>query len=268
VVGIGLSRILVLSDLHLCKKLSTIVKINELRPLWQGFDELILNGDTEETYSRRYASRSQAATRTLIKTAEDDGLRVRLLNGNHDPMISDQHALSLQQDKLLIMHGHVVFPEVAPWTWYAQKIKTHRIELLLESEDSFQAQLEATRKASDRSAQSRATKNRPKLYEIPYRAIWCVAKILQTWIRCPSITERWLTTYAPKTKIVVVGHTHRAGIWEINNRIIINTGCFAFPSHPRGVIIENNTVKVFRIRKKNNEYYFSGELGSWQLDAL
>lgn len=268
-MGVGdLSKLLVLSDLHLCKRLSTIGDINELRPLWLGFSELILNGDTEETYSKRYARRSQEATRALVKSAEEDGLKVRLLDGNHDPMISDQHALSFQNDKLLIMHGHAIFPEVAPWTWYASTIRAHRNELLQESKDNFETQLQTTQIASDRSARSRASKNRPNLIEIPLRVIWSVAKILQTWMHCPTITEKWLTSYAPKTKIVIVGHTHHAGIWTINNRVIINTGCFAFPSHPRGVVIENNTVKVFRIRKRNSAYYFSRELGSWQLDDL
>lgn len=263
-----MTRILILSDLHLCKRLSTIEDVAELRPLWQGFDELILNGDTEESYSKKHSAKSQRATRALIESAEIDNVKVHLLDGNHDPMISDQHALTYHNDKVLIMHGHAVFPEIAPWTWYASKIKSHREELLLASGDGFDSQLEATRIASDRSAKSREVKNRPSLVEIPYRAVWCIAKILHTWWRCPSITEEWLTKYAPKTKIVIVGHTHRAGIWKIKNRIIINTGCFAFPSHPHGVVIDGNKLQLFRIRKTNNAYFFDQELGSWQLSAL
>ncbi len=262
------NKTLILSDLHLCKRLSTIETISQLRPLWQGFDELILNGDTEESYSKKYSSQSQEATRSLIKTAESDNVKVHLLDGNHDPMISDSHARLSHDSKVLIMHGHAVFPEIAPWTWYASKIKKHRNELLQASGDTFQSQLEATRIASNRSAKSREVKNRPNLIELPLRTAWCVFKILQTWKRCPSITERWLSTYAPKTKIVIIGHTHRAGIWEINGRVIINTGCFGFPSHPRGVVINENTLKVFRIQKINDQYNLDQELGSWQLDAL
>jgi predicted phosphodiesterase len=263
-----LTRILVLSDLHLCNRLSTIEDVAELRPLWLEFNELILNGDTEESYSKKYSMQSQRATRALIQSAENDSVKVHLLNGNHDPVISDQHAYFSHDEKVLIMHGHAIFPDIAPWTWYASKIKAHRDQLLQTSGDSFDAQLESTRIASDRSAKSREAKNRPGLIEMPYKAAWSVAKILQTWWRCPSLTEQWLSKYAPKTKIVVVGHTHRAGIWKINNRIIINTGCFAFPSHPRGVVIEGNTLQVFRIRKTKNKYFLDQELGSWQLDAL
>lgn len=263
-----MTRILILSDLHLCKRFSTIENVSELRPIWQGFDELILNGDTEESYSRKFSEKSQRATSTLIESAESDNVKVQLLNGNHDPMISNQHAITCHNDKVLIMHGHAVFPEVAPWTWYASKIKSHREELIQVSGDGFDAQLEATRIASDRSAKSREVKNRPRLIEIPYRGVWCVTKILHTWWTCPTTTEQWLTKYAPKTRIVIVGHTHRAGIWKIKNKIIINTGCFAFPSHPRGVVIDGNTLQVFRIRKINNEYNLDQELGSWQLDAL
>ncbi len=261
-------KTLILSDLHLSKRLSNIESVIQLRPLWHGFDELVLNGDTEESYSKKYSEKSQRATRTLIKTAENDNVKVHLLNGNHDPMISDQHALAFHEKKVLVMHGHAVFPEIAPWTWYASNIRKHRNELLQESEDTFESQLEATRVASDRSAKNRAIKNRPNLISMPLRTAWCVFKILQTWKRCPAITEQWLSTYAPKTKIAVIGHTHHAGIWELRGRIIINTGCFGFPSHPRGVVIEGNTLKIFRIRKNNVEYYFDQELGSWQLDAL
>jgi exonuclease SbcD len=263
-----LNSTIVLSDLHLCKRLSSIGDIAELRPLWQGFDELILNGDTEESYSKRYATRSQDGRRTLVKLAEDDGLRVHLLNGNHDPMISNAHAYTLFEDKVLIMHGHAVFREVAPWTWYAPQIVAHRDELLIEFGDCYESQLRATQLASERSAKSRAVINRPRFIALPFKMAWCVAKILQTWKRFPVITEKWLATYAPKTKIVVVGHTHHAGIWNVHGRVIINTGCFGFPSHPRAVIIKNNTLKVVRIRKNNNMYYLAQELGSWQLDAL
>lgn len=263
-----LNSTIVLSDLHLCKRLSIIEDVTQLRALWQGFDELILNGDTEESYSKKYAPRSQEARRTLVKIAEDDGVRVHLLNGNHDPMISNAHAYTLCEDKVLIMHGHAVFKEVAPWTWYAPQIVAHRDELLREFGDSYESQLRTTQLASDRSAKSRATINRPSIIALPFKMAWCVAKILQTWHRFPLITEKWLATYAPKTKIVVVGHTHHAGVWNVHGRVIINTGCFAFPSHPRAVIVENNTLKVVRIRKNNNKFCLAQELGSWQLDAL
>ncbi|MBC8522377.1 metallophosphoesterase family protein [PVC group bacterium] len=263
-----MSRILILSDLHLCKRISNIESVSELRPLWQGFDELILNGDTEETYSLRYGKNSKVATRTLIKTAEDDGLRVRLLNGNHDPMISESNHYSSHDNRVLVMHGHVVLLEVTPWTWYGKKIALHRQELIKESDDSFESQLLTTQLASDRSASSRGKKNRPPLIALPYRIVWGILRILQVWKAFPKLTANWISRYAPKTKIVVVGHTHRAGIWKVQDLVIINTGCFGFPSHPRAAIIENNTLRVFRVRKKENAYYLDQELGSWQLDAL
>ena len=263
-----MKRTLILSDLHLCRWLSDIGSIAELRPLWQGFDELVLNGDTEETYSIRYEKVSKQATRELIETAKKDGVRVHLLNGNHDPMISDCHYYSSHEDQVLIMHGHVILHEVTPWTWYGKKIALHRQELINESGDGFESQLQTTQLASDRSASSRRKRDRAALIALPYRIAWGVVRILQVWKAFPRLTENWVSTYAPSTKIIVVGHTHRAGIWNVRDLVIINTGCFGFPSHPRAVIIEGSMLRVIRIRKKGNAYYLAKELGSWQLDAL
>ncbi|MDP7008775.1 MAG: metallophosphoesterase family protein [Phycisphaerales bacterium] len=259
-------RILVLSDLHLCKRLSTIDDVDQLRPLWQGVDTLILNGDTEESYSKKYAKDSQAKTKELLALASSDGVDVVFLNGNHDPMISDNHAIKIHNDSILIMHGHAVFPEVAPWTWYAKKIIAHRKQVLAELGNSYEAQLHSTQIVSDRSAKSRAIKNRPSLLGIPYRTVWCIIKILHTWHRFSRITDAWVSQYSPKSKFVVVGHTHHAGIWETKNRVIINTGCFGFPSHPRGILIEQNTLQVYRIKKQQNEYVLHQLLDSWDFD--
>ena len=265
---IVLSRILVLSDLHLCKRLSSVGDVLELRPLWQGFDELILNGDTEETYSKRCSQRSIEATRTLIQTAEGDGLQVHLLTGNHDPMISDRHYYSTHDGKILIFHGHAVFQEVTPWTWYGKAIASHRRKLIDKSSDTFESQLQATQIASDYSASGGKNKNKPSLITLPTRVAWSVLKVLEAWRKFPHMTFRWVSTYAPEAKFVIVGHTHHAGIWNVQDKVIINTGCFGFPSYPCAVVLENSNLMVFRIRKKNNTFCLSQELGSWQLEAL
>lgn len=263
-----MSSILVLSDLHLCKWLSNVSDVSQLRTLWRGFDELILNGDTEETYSSRNSVKSKMATAKLIKIAEDDGLKVRILNGNHDPMISDNHYYSSHNDTVLIFHGHAIFPEVAPWTWYGKTIASHRRKLINELGDSFESQLLATQLASEKSASGGKNKNKPTRLTLPIRVVWCVHRILRAWKDFPKLSADWIASYAPTSKFVVVGHTHRAGIWEIDGRVYINMGCFGFPSHPLAVVIENNTLRCFRVLKKNNSFYLGQDLGSWQLEAL
>ena len=263
-----MSSILVLSDLHLCKWLSNVGNVSQLRPLWQGFDELILNGDTEETYSSRHSAKSKKATVELIKTAEDDGLKVRVLNGNHDPMISDNHYYSSHNDTVIIFHGHAIFQEVTPWTWYGKTIASHRRKLINELGDTFESQLLATQLASEQSASGGKNKNKPTGLTLPVRGAWCVYRILRAWKQFPKLSADWIATYAPKSKFVVVGHTHRAGIWEYEGRVYINMGCFGFPSYPLAVVIENDTLQCFRVSKKNNLFYLGQDRGSWQLEAL
>ena len=123
-----MSKTLILSDIHFCKNGSSVPSFESLRALWQGFDNLILNGDTAETLSSTLAEPSIQLTELLVEAANDDKIKVTLLGGNHDPDISDIDYVYLLQEKVLVFHGHAAFQDIAPWSWRSPYIHRARNE--------------------------------------------------------------------------------------------------------------------------------------------
>ncbi len=90
-----------------------------------------------------------------------------------------------------------------------------------------------------------------------------IIKILKCWKRYPTIVAMWTKQFAPSATYIITGHTHHAGIWERDGKVIINTGCFGFPSHPRAVVLDNDTLTVHAIKKRNGSFVLDGVYSSW-----
>lgn len=261
-----MSRTLILSDIHFCRWSTKIQSIDQLQPLWQGCDSLVLNGDTAEMHSPKHAKKSKEMARSLVDAAIDDGLKATLICGNHDPSISGVDYLWLCDKRVLVIHGHASFKGVAPWSWRSKHIARSRQEQLESGGDGFEEQIAAVRTASIQAATGAFANHRPGPVHMAMLGFPAVFHILLGWWRFPSLTTQWAQRFAPSAKYIITGHTHHAGIWNRNGRIIINTGCFGFPSHPRAVVIDGERIVVHKIVKRDNDYSLGPVLGSW--DAL
>jgi len=49
----------------------------------------------------------------------------------------------------------------------------------------------------------------------------------------------------PTIDVVVMGHTHRPGIWQLDNGIYINAGCWAGEEDPTYVMVTESTVQLY-----------------------
>ena len=83
-----MGKTLILSDIHFCKRGSTVKSVEQLRPLWQGFDSLILNGDTSELHSASHAEASKQAAADVKVATKRDGVKITFICGNHDPPLA------------------------------------------------------------------------------------------------------------------------------------------------------------------------------------
>ena len=259
-----MSRTLILSDIHLCKKISSCKTPEQLRPLWKGCDKLILNGDTTEEHGLQTAEQSRKQTQKLIKLADEDGVETILICGNHDPEYSPNHIWMLD-DKVLVMHGHIAFSGIAPWSWRSRYIAQARLQYLQESGDGFEQQLSAVDRASVDAATGKFKSSRPSTMRFLLLTLPAFCHVVLSWLAFPSRIHRWVHKYAPNAKFVITGHTHHAGIWKQDGRVIINTGCFGFPSHPRAVYIEDKTITVYKLRCKNTIYSLGRVCASWNV---
>jgi predicted phosphodiesterase len=258
-----MSKTLILSDIHFGKPSSSLTSASQLKNLWSGCDELVLNGDTTEIHSAKHGKQSEDYTSELIDIASNDGVQTTLISGNHDPNCSETDWLWFWDETVFVFHGHAAFAGIAPWSWRAKYIKKRRNEYIHKSSDGFVEQLEAVRKASHDAATGAFSKHRPSLPHMLMLGFPAVFNVLHGWWKFPSYVSRWIDSYAPTAKYVITGHTHHAGIWKRNGRVIINTGCFGFPSHPRAVVIDDEKLTVYRLRLTGGNYSLGRVCSSW-----
>lgn len=243
---------LIISDTHLGKPGGTTAQA--LRPVWQGIDELVINGDAAEVqvpWLRGAAIRELDQLETLTR---QDGVKLTLISGNHDAYLTDRRCLQLAQGRILIMHGDALHPAVAPWTRHAKALqqRTNR-EIKNASQDDLATRLNIAQhvghseflKEHVLSSLGERTAQRilARPIEVPF--------VIRYWWREASLGIRFLEQYAPQTKVLIVGHSHRRSICKRDGRTIINTGAFMFPGRPQCVIHQGDTIRVHRIIKRD-----------------
>ncbi len=258
-----MGKTLILSDIHFCKKPSKVTSAKQLRTLWDSCDRLVLNGDTTEAHSSRYSCESKERAAELIELANSDGVSTTLICGNHDPISSEHDYIWCWDKTVLVFHGHAAFPKIAPWSWRSPLVYKARMKYLKETGDGFHEQLLAVRRASHDSASGVFSSNRPSLPKMLLLACPAAIRVFYGWQRFPSLVSSWANQYAPTSRFIITGHTHHAGIWKRDERVIINTGCFGFPSHPRAVIIDEDTLSIFRLKLSRGNYSFGRVFASW-----
>ena len=256
-------RTLILSDIHFCKRGSTIHSFEQLRPLWQGFDAVVLNGDTLELHCDKYAVKSKIANDKLHKMAKEDGVHLSMVCGNHDPTVSSLEHKWYWDKKVLVFHGHAPIFGGAPWSWRYKHFAKSYEEQLQQYGDGFNEQLAAVRIASIQSASGAFNYHKPSPFQMLLLIVPAIYKILKCWMQYPSLVIKWSNKFAPSATFIVTGHTHHAGIWERDGKVVINTGCFGFPSHPRAVVINDDTLTVYTLKNRKGTYEFGRVCASW-----
>jgi UDP-2,3-diacylglucosamine pyrophosphatase LpxH len=104
----------IISDTHLGRRRGAAVTARSLRPLWREADHLVINGDAADVHHRTHALDARCELDRLVNLCQRDGVKLTLLAGNHDPLISPARHLTLHDDRILVMHGDAMHPAVAP----------------------------------------------------------------------------------------------------------------------------------------------------------
>jgi predicted phosphodiesterase len=230
---VSTARLRVVSDLHVGEPHSHVAEVRLLVPLFDGTEHLVLNGDTLDT---RFLEHDPAARR---HKAEFDAFaaahagRMTLLTGNHDPDVSTVHHLDLEDGCVLVTHGDVLFPEMAPWGWEAAHFRSEQERRLAAIPESERSSLETRLRICKDATYSIRHLSPHRPGRLGYwwfrrlRAMFTFARAHRVW-RCwqqmPGEAARLLETYRPATRIVILGHVHRPGVWHERGRVVINTG--------------------------------------------
>ena len=214
---------------------------------------------------------------------DSDGVDLTLISGNHDPLLTDQRFVTLMDGQIYATHGDVLHPSISPWSTHAEELAhfNRRALAMLKSpaRASEIGRLAASQYASfaswdDRHADPapapesteppKATDRGRRLVQLARRAavtLWC-------WHTLPRRAAQFMLEYAPESRFFVFGHIHRAGIWTLQERVIINTGCYGFPSRPRAVVIENDQISVMPVQQSSDGSWCMANqpLQTWTID--
>ncbi|HEX9785355.1 MAG TPA: metallophosphoesterase [Opitutaceae bacterium] len=222
----------ILSDLHLGHHASLARKIWQVEPLYKGAATVIFNGDTVEMRSERNRERAVKILREVEQFCGNQTAATHFINGNHDPIISTVNHLEVGAGSLLVTHGDTLFHEDDDELWHAGDVA---------DESPSDASMGALRRLESILSTNKrvATAANVAEFNIPngtwgqfttfMKQTWPprnLARMVSTWRNNPLDALHLVRLYHPTARCVIVGHTHRPGIWRRNGYCVINTGSY------------------------------------------
>ncbi len=208
----------------------------------------------------------------LFDLCEHDGVELTLLSGNHDPFITDLRHLRLAGGQVFVTHGDALHPAVAPWSPAAARMRKAHAEALAAVEGESRDHLETMLAASQHASKAEWFELEEEASHSSIMAMlvrpWAWISVLRYWRLFPRLAAEFAQRHAPDSRFILIGHTHRAGIWEFDGRTVVNTGAFGFPGTPRAVRIEGQTMSVLRIRYDGATYRLAETIARYELEPV
>lgn len=265
----------IFSDLHYGDRASAWISLKSLRPLFEGADEIVLNGDTVDTRPSHTPEASATSVQAVREFFNHDSPAVTWLTGNHDPDISERHVLELAQREILVTHGDILFENLVPWGRDAgvleRRIQAELSELPLAQRQELSGRFRAVRRAAASIPQRHQAEKNPLKYAVGFvtDTIWPptrVLKVLQAWRETPARAASFLEQYAYPARFFIMGHTHRLGFTKLpGGAILINTGSLCPPGEAGVVDVSADRVCLRRVRKLANEFRLGETIAAFAL---
>ncbi len=260
-------RTLVISDLHLGQP-GRAPDADRFAKLVAGFARVIVNGDAAEVqvpHLRAGAARELDRFRGIVEAA---GAELVLITGNHDAFVSERRRMTLLGGRVFLTHGDVLDPAVAPWSDGAAGMRRDTARRLAAWEAAHgaapdaDARLEIARHVSHHEF----LQLRPGGVSSPLRrlAAWSLRPgrfftVLNYWRTVPARAAAFARAAEPGARVVVFGHSHRAGSWRERGCHVFNTGAFTWPGKPHGVVIDGHRVTFHAIHNTPGGFVLDAE---------
>ena len=269
--------ILILSDLHLGHRASQIKHPEQLVPILHGPGSVIFNGDTSEmrTPEDRQVGRKLAAD--LARICHQAGRKAFFVNGNHDPTVSATNHLDLADDAILVTHGDILFLDVAPWSHDAGHYRKKHLQILEglspDGYIDFEKRLLASKRTSIelQMLETPLTRGRLSGFRLLLRNCWPPWRplmIIKAWSEVPELAADLARVFRPEARFVIVGHTHCPGTWQVESRVIINTGSFVPYFGACVAILESGRLEVRQINLRQGQFVIGKMLRNFTVERL
>jgi UDP-2,3-diacylglucosamine pyrophosphatase LpxH len=265
--------LIVLSDLHLAHPATFLVDPGRLLPVLEGFRTVVFNGDTCELLSLKHRSEGREKLYALSEHCQRQGVRPIFLTGNHDPFVSSQHHVDVLGGRVFITHGDVLHPWLAPWSRDAAWLKRERQRLLsqLPEPTCWDEAISLTKRISliasrydtkgEKGFSARAWMV-GKFALQPWRAIHA----LYYWSNVSHYAHRVQERFRPDAQLMIIGHTHRPGVWKLPTFSLVNTGSFQPMSYPLVVQLNEHRARVNLLERGSSGYKLGREIHHWHWD--
>ena len=113
----------IFSDLHYGDRASRVRTLAQLRPLLDGIDHLVLNGDTMDTRPSPVPAHTAQCRAEVLAFFPAQTPRTTFLTGNHDADLTPHHSLDLAGGRLFVTHGDIFYHDIVPWSQDAPAIR-------------------------------------------------------------------------------------------------------------------------------------------------
>jgi len=267
----------ILSDLHVGHSASFVSDPEQLASIFAESRTVIFNGDTVEMLWVHNRERARDQLRRVIGVCRREGARPVFVNGNHDPFLSGANHLDLAGGAVLVTHGDILFHEIAPWSRDARILGPKRARFLdrvgADGLLDLEKQLLASKWASlslEMREPSSPNGRFPHAKMILREAWppWRVFGILQAWSETPGRAARLLRLFRPRARFLILGHTHRAGAWTVDGRIIVNTGSYLPLSRRFAVRVEGESLTLREVLRRGSDFRLGREVARHRIVPL
>lgn len=262
----GLTRIL--SDLHYGDHAGRLRRLEELAPLLEGVDHLVLNGDSVDTRASVRPEHTARCRAELLAYCTARVPRLTLVTGNHDPDLSACHHLDLAGGEVFVVHGDILYPSLVPWSRDAPVVRRRLQEEFRRAVPTARGSLEGRALAFRRVSASLPQRHPAgipawrALLSFLADTVWPphrAALILHAWMVLPSRAARLGARHRPAARFILTGHTHFPGCWRTRGGpVVINTGSFTRPLGALAVDLRNGSLRVRAIERRRSHYHPGG----------
>jgi predicted phosphodiesterase len=265
----------IFSDLHYGDRASNLRSLAELMPLFDGAAQVVLNGDTLDTRPSRNPAATQASKNDVVEFFETHAPPTTWLTGNHDPTISDLHAVEFADRRVFVTHGDILFENLVPWGRDAAVLSGRVAAELARLSPTEREQLDerflAYRRAAEAIPQRHQSERNCLKYALGFAAdtIWPplrILRVLQAWKETPARAASLVKRHNLPAQVFVMGHTHRLGISQAPGGVlVINTGSFCPPCAGGVVDISSTHVLLRSVERRANEFRLGATIAEFAL---
>jgi predicted phosphodiesterase len=265
----------IFSDLHYGDRATALHSLDELAPLFEGADEIVLNGDTLDTRPSAHPEQTAALRAQVADFFARSAPPSTFLTGNHDPDITGTHHLQFAQERVFLTHGDSLFEDLVPWSQdapIARRLVARELAALPRANGpQLDAELAAYRRAAAALPQRHQSESHGLKYLIGFvqDTVWPPARIfrvLRAWREAPRRAGAFVQRHQLGASFFAMGHTHRLGAVRLpSGLVVLNTGSFCPPCSAGGIEFDDTRIALRRVEKRRGAWRFGGTLAEFAL---